>query len=158
MYVYACMYIHNMYIYIYAHVYMEVCKIRCTYVQEKTHPKQQKWRKNTTKNRLIFKTKINWFLRQTSIDFFSIDFWKNQEKSIDFFQLFCFDGKNQSRLIFFTPGAFGEWQWMIILQTGEYVGYIWIFPWDVMGIPPVIIQISRLWRMTTRLSQGMMAY
>ena len=41
MYVYACMYIHNMYIYIYAHVYMEVCKIRCTYVQEKTHPKQQ---------------------------------------------------------------------------------------------------------------------
>ena len=45
------------------------------------------------KNERKTQQNIDWFLGQKSIVFFSIDFFKNQEKSIDFFQVSCFDRK-----------------------------------------------------------------
>ena len=55
-----------------------------------------------------FWSKIRLILSICSLYFFSVDFFKNQSKSIDFFQKINLEWKNQSRLIFFNLGAFGS--------------------------------------------------
>ena len=87
--IHLCMYIY-IYIDISTHVYMEVCKLRCTYVQEKANPKQQKWKKNTTKYRLIFRTKIDWFFGKKSIVFFLDWFFQKSREIYWFFSIFLF--------------------------------------------------------------------
>ena len=100
--IYICVY-SFMYVYIdiSTHVYMEVCKLRCTYVQEKANPKQQKWKKTTAKIRLIFRTKIDYFFGAKNNWFFLDWFFQKSREIYWFFSTFLFRLKKSISIDFF---------------------------------------------------------